>query len=208
MLAPRDSYNALMAAAVVTNRRDDSLKPDILEGARKELLAHCVRLTRGHDDAFDLEQEAMVKGFAQLFVKGTTIKGDGPPIGYLKKIATNEFLIRKRRKTTGNVESLNVPKSESDSTERIETLPARKDADPAIAFMNAMKSDQLARAVGRLPDHHRELIELYHFNDMDYVEIADHTKIPLGTVKSRLNRAREALRRILATSGVNGPEDL
>jgi RNA polymerase sigma-70 factor (ECF subfamily) len=57
--------------------------------------------------------------------------------------------------------------------------------------------------VQRLPPSYRELIVLRHSQDLSYDEIAEVTGLPLGTVKNRLFRAREAMRDLLLQRGIN-----
>jgi RNA polymerase sigma-70 factor (ECF subfamily) len=55
----------------------------------------------------------------------------------------------------------------------------------------------LTHAIQQLPEFQREIITMFHVWDMSYEEIAEQKNLPVGTVKSRLNRARLALREIL-----------
>ena len=63
--------------------------------------------------------------------------------------------------------------------------------------MDHEPSDRIRRAVERLPEADRELVTLYHFKHRDYEEIAAIMRLPIGTAKSRLNRARLQLREML-----------
>jgi RNA polymerase sigma-70 factor (ECF subfamily) len=57
---------------------------------------------------------------------------------------------------------------------------------------------RLVKAMNRLPENQRDLLILFHVKNMAYEEIAEVLNVPLGTVKSRLNRARLAVRDMLA----------
>ena len=70
-------------------------------------------------------------------------------------------------------------------------------SNPEKAALQSEKKEILLNAVNSLSDEHREIIILRDFNDYSYEEIADMLKIETGTVKSRLFRAREALRKKL-----------
>lgn len=61
------------------------------------------------------------------------------------------------------------------------------------------QSQRVLQAIERLPDNHREMIELRHFQDLEYEEMAEILGCPVGTVMSRLYRARKALRALLST---------
>jgi RNA polymerase sigma-70 factor (ECF subfamily) len=81
------------------------------------------------------------------------------------------------------------------------------DADPVLSTQQAETAARLRTAVARLPDGHREVIELRFFADASLEDIATALDLPLGTVKSRLHHALEKLRQqkllvnLVATSG-------
>ncbi len=74
-----------------------------------------------------------------------------------------------------------------------------------IPLYSALESKErqkiIAQAIQSLPDHHRRLMVLFHVEDRSYLEIAQTMDLPVGTVKSRLNRARLAARRRLSPHG-------
>jgi RNA polymerase sigma-70 factor (ECF subfamily) len=63
------------------------------------------------------------------------------------------------------------------------------------------EQEAVRAALADLPEHYREIVVLREFEDMSYQEIAEVTQIPIGTVMSRLSRARRALREALIESG-------
>ena len=77
----------------------------------------------------------------------------------------------------------------------------REFADGGVSPYRAMKNKQLSaaidRAVQNLPPDYRELIQLRHFAELSYEEIATMKKLPLGTVKNKLFRARNLLKEAL-----------
>jgi RNA polymerase sigma-70 factor (ECF subfamily) len=75
--------------------------------------------------------------------------------------------------------------------------PHAQGPDPARACAAGERSRQVAEAVARLPLELREVLILREYEEMNYEAIAEIVGIPLGTVRSRLARAREALRRSL-----------
>jgi len=70
-------------------------------------------------------------------------------------------------------------------------------SDPALQVEQAGIHEALEAAVGRLPPDFREAVVLHHLHGMDVEKIAEITGVPVGTVKSRLARGRERLRREL-----------
>ncbi len=75
----------------------------------------------------------------------------------------------------------------------VDDRPAGADGAEA-RLLQRERSDALARAIGQLAQEHREVIELRHFQDLSYEEMAQILGVPTGTVMSRLYRARRRLR--------------
>lgn len=89
------------------------------------------------------------------------------------------------------------PPSPSEPPDRPDPAPGTDEL--AIA---AAGGTPVADAIGRLPDHHREVIGLVFVGGLPLAEVAALLGVPVGTVKSRLHNARAALARTLATQGV------
>jgi len=77
-------------------------------------------------------------------------------------------------------------------------LPAVRSLDPALAAFDRMRVEELDRALDRLPNAFRQAAELYFVEDLPYRTISQVLGCPVGTVRSRLNRARKLLQRELA----------
>ena len=75
--------------------------------------------------------------------------------------------------------------------------------DPYRELMRAHQARDLADAIAQLPPEQRVVLALREWEGIDYEEIAAIEGIPIGTVRSRLARARETLRRLLSTTGEN-----
>jgi RNA polymerase sigma-70 factor (ECF subfamily) len=72
--------------------------------------------------------------------------------------------------------------------------------DPHSLLVASLDLDQVRQAISRLPVESREIILLREFEDLSYQEIADVLKCPMGTVMSRLGRARSKLRELLSST--------
>ncbi len=137
-------------------------------------------LTQDREEAEDLVQETYakaLKGFSS-FQPGTNFRA------WIYQILRNTFLTsRTGLKSTVPLE----PESEQ------EVLPAVKDTPESILLQ---RSDRqlVQEALGRLPVAYREVLLLCEFEEMSYQEISATLAIPMGTVMSRLSRARRALR--------------
>jgi RNA polymerase sigma-70 factor (ECF subfamily) len=139
-------------------------------------------LTQDRHEAEDLVQETYVKalkGF-RSFQPGTNFRA------WIYQILRNTFLTSR----TGLQSTTTVPlESESDQ----DLLPASNDTPETILLQ---RSDQqlVQQALTRLPVPYREVLLLCEFEEMSYQEISVTLAIPIGTVMSRLSRARRALR--------------
>jgi RNA polymerase sigma factor (sigma-70 family) len=84
---------------------------------------------------------------------------------------------------------------------------ARESVDPAPAVeqqaWQSVARDQVRSAMAKLPDPHREVLELAYFAGYSQSELAERLALPIGTVKSRTFAAMTALRELLAQSGLN-----
>jgi RNA polymerase sigma-70 factor (ECF subfamily) len=87
--------------------------------------------------------------------------------------------------------------------ELLDELPGEGD-DPETAFIRGERQEQLARAVEALPFPFREVIVLREIQELSYQEIATVVNVPVGTVMSRLARARRRLQRALEAEGMEG----
>jgi len=90
-----------------------------------------------------------------------------------------------------------------DQSDRIEEIPAETD-DPESGVLRGELQEVLTRAVQSLPDPFREVIVLREIQDLSYREISEVTGVPVGTVMSRLARARRRLQRVLEAQGMEG----
>jgi RNA polymerase sigma-70 factor (ECF subfamily) len=74
------------------------------------------------------------------------------------------------------------------------------DANPELALIKEVDHEMLREALEKLPAEFRELIVLREFEELSYKQIADVVKVPIGTVMSRLSRARRRLELILTNN--------
>jgi RNA polymerase sigma-70 factor (ECF subfamily) len=116
------------------------------------------------------------------------------------RIAVNLTLNHCKRKATVGFTSLDAEPAGNDEQARqalAAVLRDDKTPDPAQVAENRELCELIQKAIGKLEDEHRTVIVLRDIEGMDYAQIADVLGIELGTVKSRLSRARAALRQIL-----------
>ena len=152
-----------------------------------------LHLTRNAADAEDLVQEAVLRalrGFAS-FRPGTNFRA------WFFRILTNAFYskYRKHRREDADVALEDVP---SVYVFR-QSLAFGADfaEDPVAATLGRLDSAQVSAALDELPEEFRVVATLYFLDDLRYDEIAAALEIPIGTVRSRLHRARRLLQKRL-----------
>jgi RNA polymerase sigma-70 factor (ECF subfamily) len=84
----------------------------------------------------------------------------------------------------------------ADSADNEETLWGSRPRDPEALLLESIDSQTLGRLMEQLPAEYREVLLLREVEDLAYKEIAEVTGVPMGTVMSRLSRARLGLRRL------------
>lgn len=146
------------------------------------------RMTGNYDDANDVASEAFIRVFSAI----PRFRGESAFATWLYRIVTNVFLDERKRRRAHPMVSL-------DDDYEVEGSNLQRQIEDSAPGPNALAEEQerrraLDRAIQSLPDFQREMITMYHVLNMSYEEIGDITGAPIGTVKSRLNRARLALR--------------
>lgn len=144
-------------------------------------------LTGNAADASDVVQEAYLRAFRYF----GAYKGGDMRV-WLLTIVRNSFLtwVRENR-STRLVFSL-----DSAVTDEVEPLWATPSRDPESELIATIDAATLEQLMARLPPEHREVLVLREFEDLSYRDIATVTGVPVGTVMSRLARARLGLRRL------------
>jgi RNA polymerase sigma-70 factor (ECF subfamily) len=173
------------------------LQPDSFEELAMPLFEQLYNfahwLTRNRDEAEDLVQETYAKalrGFSS-FQLGTNFRA------WMYRILRNTFLTSR----TGLKATMTVPLDlEEDGPE----LPVES-ATPETIFMERSNIRLMQNAIDELPVYFREILLLCEVEEMSYQEIAETLSIPIGTVMSRLSRARKTLRDRLRRQVQGGP---
>ena len=151
--------------------------------------ATAYRLTGDPDTACDATQDAYVRAYASLH----TFRGNSTFTTWLYRIVVNVSLDALRRRARAP-EPLTMA---ADSEEGRDIDVADESADPQREVERRERRAAVARALQRVSDDHRTVLVLFDLNGLSYEEIAEILRVPLGTVKSRLNRARLALRDVI-----------
>jgi RNA polymerase sigma-70 factor (ECF subfamily) len=146
------------------------------------------RLSNSYDDAQDIVQEAFIRVQKAL----PDFRGDANFTTWLHRIVKNVFLDERKKQRIRTHSSL------EEMVELEDTSVSRQVEDPQPGPERVIerfeRAELVQRAVMALPPNQRLMIALYHFQHRSYEEIAEVMGLPIGTVKSRLNRARLALK--------------
>ncbi len=165
---------------------DDAAYKRLMKKYHDAIYNFIYRMIHDKHQVEDLTQEAFIKAFASL----ASFNEEFAFSTWLYKIATNNSIdyIRKRKLQTYSIDK---PIEAKDSDYAFELPDDSYEAD------KEMISDQRARmlneAIGKLPEKYRKVIRLRHVDEKSYEEIAEQLKLPIGTVKAHIFRAREML---------------
>ena len=159
------------------------------------LYRYALRLTRNERDAEDLLQDTFLRAFRfwEKYQQGTNCRA------WLFRIMKNQFLNRVDKSKRS------LDQTSLDDTEEWYLYSQLKDGgpqsvknDPASIFQLKDWGDHIREAVDRLPDEFREPLVMFDGEGMTYQEISEILEVPIGTIRSRLNRARKKLQKDLA----------
>ncbi len=163
---------------------------ELVERYQTQIVNYVCRMLGNYEDAVDLSQDVFLKAYSAL----GSYRPQYPFPAWLFRIARNAAIdeIRKRRLATV---SLDAPMEfEDGAAGRDVESPG---LDPQDAFLGLEFADRISTAIDELPEKYREPIVLRHAADLSYEEIAEALELPIGTVKTRIFRARDALRQSL-----------
>jgi RNA polymerase sigma-70 factor (ECF subfamily) len=154
-----------------------------------------LKICGNKDDAAELTQDAFVKVLQSI----DKFQSRSSFYTWAFRIAVNLTINYCKRKAKLDIKSIDDDFQDSSNAQK--TLKAllkdKHSADPAIITANRELVEFIKRAIMRLDNEHRAVIVLRDIEGMNYAQMADILEINLGTVKSRLSRARSHLRQIL-----------
>ena len=153
-----------------------------------------LRLTGDREEAADLAQEAFLKAWQGL----PSFQGESSFATWLHRLTTNVCIDHLRRR--GRRQEVEGGPS-LDDEEAGWPEPADWEGDPQRMLERAEMRQAVARGLEALPEHFRQVLVLRELSGLSYQEIGTSLNLDLGTVKSRIARARLALRKILLSDG-------
>lgn len=160
----------------------------LVEEYNKRVINIAYSLLSDREDALDAAQEVFVKVYKNI----GSFRGESTVSTWIYRITKNVCtdILRKRRAAVISLDN------EDDESPRLEI--ADESTSPEQVAERNEKIAIVRKAIATLDENQRTLVTLYDINGLSYEEISAILKCPLGTVKSRLYRARESLRKILS----------
>ena len=173
---------------------DQSAFEQLVIENQNKVYSLALRLVNDREEAADLAQEAFVKAWQGL----SSFQGESSFATWVYRLTTNVCIdhLRKKKRREGVEPSVSLNDEESGWAE-----PADRESDPQLLLERSERGKALARALAKLPDWQRRTLVLRELSGLSYQEIGDALDIDLGTVKSRIARARLSLRKILLEDG-------
>lgn len=174
---------------------DQDAFAQLVEANQNKIYSLAYRMAGNPEDAADLAQEAFLRAWRTL----PSFQGDSSFSTWLYRLTSNlciDFLRKeKRRKTVITVSSL-----DDDEGAAPTDVPDHR-FNPEDELDRKELRNAVGQALLKLSDEHRQVLILRELDGLSYTEIADRLELGEGTVKSRIARARLALRNILLETG-------
>lgn len=145
------------------------------------------RLVDHSDDALDVVQEAFLNAYQSL----DSFKGDSLFFTWLYRIAVNTAISLKRKKR------VLARISDRNGDPIIDPVDPSDHAKPGHALEQAEEDQKLYRALARLSPEHKTVLVMKELEGQKYEDMAETLGVPIGTIRSRLHRARLELRELL-----------
>ena len=159
------------------------------------LYGYAMALSRNTSEAEDLVQETCLRALRSMH----GLRAEGSRKSWLFTILRNIWLNQLRhQRTVGEMVELDADGSEPNE-------PVNRAPDPHTDYVNKLVREQVRIAIRQLPVEFREIIMLREYEELSYQEIAALLDCPVGTVMSRLSRARSRLGELLLAGSPSPP---
>lgn len=167
---------------------DEAAFEALVKQYEKTVYNLCYRITGDREEAFDLSQETFIKAWHAI----SLFQFESKFVTWLCRIASNtciDFLRKQKKKKNLSLTSLD------DEAVTYERDIADSQFDPAVMLEKSTDQELVRQAFRSLPEQDRLILSLRAVEDMSYLEIGEALNLKSGTVKSRIARAREKIRR-------------
>lgn len=175
---------------------DSSAFEQLVLENQKNVYNLALKMVGNPDDAFDISQDAFLRAYNSL----SSFRGDSRFSVWLYRLTSNICLDHLRKRKKQNTVSLTLADDEDENTEL--DIPDDR-PQPEEEVLRGEMHDALRRGMEALPDSDRQILTLRAIGGLSYEEISSALGLELGTVKSRLSRARKKLCVFLTGYGNN-----
>ena len=166
---------------------------------QKNIYNLALKMVGNPDDAFDITQDAFLRAYNSL----ASFHGDSKLSVWLYRLTSNiciDFLRKKKRR---NEVSLTV--QDDDEEDQLLQIPDER-FSPESEVERTEQREAIRAGLMQLPENDRQILVLRELNGLSYEEIAETLELELGTVKSKLFRARKKLCSFLLKDGNFSPD--
>ena len=153
----------------------------------QKIYALCLRLLAHREDAQDAAQETMLRLYRAL----VSYRGEAQLGTFIYRVTANTCMDALRRRNVRACESL-------EALDDVGVVPVDDSPGPEETILRAEENERLSRAIDALSDEMRLPLVLREIQALSYEEVAQTLGLEMGTVKSRIHRAREKLARMLS----------
>jgi RNA polymerase sigma-70 factor, ECF subfamily len=174
-----------------TKRGDRSAFDQLVTKYQALAYQYAFRLTRDPEEAADIVSDCFIRMYKGL----ANFKGDSALTTWMYRISTNCYLDMRKKKRLNATVRLDTTVQTSEGEVACQLVDGRM--SPHDAAVHTQEMSEVLNALKRLPEYQRAIILMYHAEMRSYEEIGESLDLPIGTVKSRLNRARLSLRGLL-----------
>ena len=193
---PSRSYTDVSDQQVVVfaqEGREDAYR-ELIKRYERPVFSLIYRMVRDKETAEDLAQETFIKVLNNIDRYRPEFKFSS----WLFKIANNITIDHLRRRQVDTVSIEGAPDAVTAESDRAQEVHVHNGGGAPIEEMEARGGGEgIEKAIARLRPEYRACIILRHVEDYSYDEIAEIVKLPLGTVKTYIHRARQELRQYL-----------
>ncbi len=171
---------------------------EIIELYQSKILNFCYRVTGNREDSRDLAQDTFLRVASSI----RSFRNDAPFSAWLYRIANNVCVDYIRKKARSRMFSLDAPHQTEDGDIYAQVSDCSPTPCDEVLYEELKKA--VVRAILDLSYDHRSVVIMHDVQHMTYQHISDTLGCPIGTVKSRLARARAQLRQQLYEEGLVG----
>ncbi|MBX7131997.1 MAG: sigma-70 family RNA polymerase sigma factor [Fimbriimonadaceae bacterium] len=164
---------------------------DLVHRHEKRAYQYAFRLTSNPDEASDIVADAFIRIYNAL----QNFRSQSAFTTWMYRILTNCYLDLKKKEK--NKQTVSLEQTMQTSSGEVERQIEDDGPGPDLEVEKIAREQAVQDAIQQLPEYQRAMLVMYHVEMLSYEQIAEALDLPLGTVKSRLNRARLSLRELL-----------